>query len=248
MATVYATIYIQKQFQQKTENPQYMNENEIPRDKLSKRVGSQKHANQTTEIAYAEIERIAQVLELEPTTADLAKSIYHRSIKGSFVESRAIGGVAAASVYAAARVENQARTLDEVADAASATSLPTTCIPAKSILARIHADMKKELGLNTGIVDPKSYVPRFASELELSTEVVAKAEELIDMLPEDKQAGNSPVSIAAGAVYSASLLLNERVTQKEMTAVTDVSHGTIRSHYHQLIENAGIVESPENEE
>jgi transcription initiation factor TFIIB len=44
------------------------------------------------------------------------------------------------------------------------------------------------------------------------------------------------VGLAAAAVYAASLLTNEKVTQSEVSEVANISEVTIRNRYHELLE------------
>jgi transcription initiation factor TFIIB len=48
--------------------------------------------------------------------------------------------------------------------------------------------------------------------------------------------GKSPVGLAAAAIYAASLLCNEKVTQGEVSEVANISEVTIRNRYHELLE------------
>jgi len=48
--------------------------------------------------------------------------------------------------------------------------------------------------------------------------------------------GKSPVGLAAAAIYAASLLCNEKVTQNEVSEVANISEVTIRNRYHELLE------------
>jgi transcription initiation factor TFIIB len=90
-------------------------------------------------------------------------------------------------------------------------------------------------------VDPKKYVPRFCSELELSELVESKANEIIDMTAEaGLLSGKSPTGFAAAAIYAASLLCNEKKTQREIAQVAQVTEVTIRNRYQEQIEAIGI--------
>ena len=44
------------------------------------------------------------------------------------------------------------------------------------------------------------------------------------------------MGLAAAAVYAASLLTNEKVTQSEVSEVASISEVTIRNRYHELLE------------
>jgi len=92
-------------------------------------------------------------------------------------------------------------------------------------------------------VNPKKYVPRFCSELELSEEVQVKANEIIDTTTEKGLlSGKSPTGYAAAAIYAASLLCNEKKTQREVSDVAQVTEVTIRNRYQEQIEAMGIHE------
>ncbi|MFB6134495.1 MAG: transcription initiation factor IIB 3, partial [Halanaeroarchaeum sp.] len=101
--------------------------------------------------------------------------------------------------------------------------------------------ISQELGLEMKPVDPKKYVPRFCSELQLSEEVQAKAKEIIDTTAEQGLlSGKSPTGFAAAAIYAASLLCNEKKTQREVADVAQVTEVTIRNRYQEQIEAMGI--------
>ncbi len=88
---------------------------------------------------------------------------------------------------------------------------------------------------------PEKYVPRFCSELELSEEVQTKANEIIEKTAEEGLlSGKSPTGYAAAAIYAASLLCNEKKTQREVADVAQVTEVTIRNRYQEQIEAMGI--------
>ncbi len=82
-----------------------------------------------------------------------------------------------------------------------------------------------------------SYVPRFASDLDLSDETELRARDLLTTAKEKGiHSGKSPVGLAAAAVYAAALLTNEQVTQNDVSEVASISEVTIRNRYHELLE------------
>ena len=56
--------------------------------------------------------------------------------------------------------------------------------------------------------------------------------------------GKSPVGLAAAAIYAASLLTNEKVTQSEVSEVANISEVTIRNRYHELLEAEEQIQVP----
>ncbi|MFQ3318235.1 MAG: transcription initiation factor TFIIB [Natronomonas sp.] len=178
--------------------------------------------------ALGEIDRMASAIGLPENVRETASVIYRRALSDDLLPGRSIEGVATASLYAAARQAGTPRSLDEVARVSRVE---------KSEIARTYRYVVRELGLEIQPADPKSYVPRFASELEMSDEAERRARQLLDSAQEAGiHSGKSPVGLAAAAVYAASLLTNEKVTQEAVSEVADISEVTIRNRYHELLE------------
>ncbi|MFB6084106.1 MAG: transcription initiation factor IIB family protein [Halorientalis sp.] len=178
--------------------------------------------------ALGEIDRMASALGLPENVRETASVIYRRALDEDLLPGRSIEGVSTASLYAAARKAGTPRSLDEI-DAVSRVD--------KDEIARTYRYVVRELNLEIQPADPESYVPRFASDLDLSEEVERRARELLSSAKEKGvHSGKSPVGLAAAAVYAASLLANEKVTQSEVSEVASISEVTIRNRYHELLE------------
>ncbi|WP_254763963.1 transcription initiation factor IIB [Natrinema marinum] len=178
--------------------------------------------------ALGEIDRMASALGLPDNVRETSSVIYRRALEEDLLPGRSIEGVATASLYAAARQAGTPRSLDEI----SAVSRVE-----KDEVARTYRYVIRELGLEVQPADPESYVPRFASELELSDETERRARSLLSTAKESgAHSGKSPVGLAAAAVYAAALLTNEKVTQNEVGEVASISEVTIRNRYKELLE------------
>ena len=178
--------------------------------------------------ALGEIDRMASALGLPENVRETASVIYRRALDEDLLPGRSIEGVATSALYAAARQAGTPRSLDEI----SAVSRV-----GKDEIARTYRYVVRELSLEIQPADPESYVPRFASDLDLPEEVERRARELLSTAKEQGvHSGKSPVGLAAAAVYAASLLANEKVTQSEVSEVANISEVTIRNRYHELLE------------
>jgi transcription initiation factor TFIIB len=178
--------------------------------------------------ALGEIDRMASALGLPESVRETASVIYRRALDEDLLPGRSIEGVATSSLYAAARQAGTPRSLDEITAVSRVD---------KDEIARTYRYVVRELGLEVKPADPESYVPRFASDLELSEEVERRARELLSNAKrQGVHSGKSPVGLAAAAVYAASLLSNEKVTQNEVSEVANISEVTIRNRYHELLE------------
>ena len=183
--------------------------------------------------ALGEIDRMASALGLPENVRETASVIYRRALDEDLLPGRSIEGVATASLYAAARQAGVPRSLDEVERVSRVEKMELT---------RTYRYVIRELNLEVKPADPESYVPRFASDLELSDEVERRARELIESARTDGLlSGKSPVGLAAAAVYASALLCNEKVTQSEVSEVADISEVTIRNRYKELLEAGEVV-------
>jgi transcription initiation factor TFIIB len=186
--------------------------------------------------ALGEIDRMASALGLPENVRETASVIYRRALDEDLLPGRSIEGVATAALYAAARQAGTPRSLDEI----SAVSRVE-----KDEIARTYRYVVRELSLEIQPADPESYVPRFASDLGLSDEAERRARDLLKTAKEQGvHSGKSPVGLAAAAVYAASLLTNEKVTQSEVSEVANISEVTIRNRYHELLEAEEKVQVP----
>jgi len=178
--------------------------------------------------ALGEIDRMASALGLPENVRETASVIYRRALDEDLLPGRSIEGVATSALYAAARQAGTPRSLDEIAAVSRV---------AKDEIARTYRYVVRELSLEIQPADPESYVPRFVSDLGLPEEVERRARQLLNTAKEQGvHSGKSPVGLAAAAVYAASLLANEKVTQSEVSEVANISEVTIRNRYHELLE------------
>ncbi len=180
--------------------------------------------------ALGEIDRMASALGLPDNVRETASVIYRRSLDEDLLPGRSIEGVATAALYAAARQANTPRSLDEITEVSRVDKMELT---------RTYRYVVRELNLEVQPADPKQYVARFVSDLDLSEEVDRTARDLLGRARDRGiHSGKSPVGLAAAAVYAASLLTNEKVTQNQVSEVADVSEVTIRNRYKELLEAA----------
>ena len=178
--------------------------------------------------ALGEIDRMASALGLPETVRETASVIYRRALAEDLLPGRSIEGVATAALYAAARQASTPRSLDEVSRVSRVDRMELT---------RTYRYIIRELNLEVKPADPRSYVPRFVSDLGLSEDTERRARQLLEAARDTGiTSGKSPVGLAAAAVYAAALLSNEKVTQTQVSEVADISEVTIRNRYKELLE------------
>ncbi|MFQ3294563.1 MAG: transcription initiation factor TFIIB [Halobacteriales archaeon] len=177
--------------------------------------------------ALGEIDRMASALGLPKAVRETASVIYRRALKEDLLPGRSIEGISTASLYAAVRMENVPRSIDDFAG--------VTRVDEESF-KRAYRYIVRELDLEIGPTDPEKYLPRFVSALDVSSETESLARELLETSREaNVHSGKSPVGLAAAAIYAAGRLTNEHVTQSEIADVADVSEVTIRNRYQEML-------------
>ena len=188
------------------------------------RISSKRERNQV--YAFTEIRRITSVLSLPDRIRDHACSLFRSAQSADLLPGRSLEGFASACVYAACRVARVSRTVGEVADVAKATEDEQTTA---------YDAINRELGLPVGPIDPAEYVPRFASQLDLSGEVERRARDYVTEAVEDGIAvGRNPSGVAAACLYTAGRDVGSGVTQQEAADVAGVTPVTLRSTYQEL--------------
>ena len=200
--------------------------------KWQERIRTKDAGERNLQFALSEIDRMASALGVPRSVREVASVIYRRALDEDLIRGRSIEGVATAALYAACRKEGIPRSLEEIADVSRVD---------RKEIGRTYRYVSQELSLEMEPVDPKKYVPRFVSELDLGEEVQTKANEIIDVTAEKGLlSGKSPTGYAAAAIYAASLLCNEKKTQREVADVAQVTEVTIRNRYQEQIEAMGI--------
>jgi transcription initiation factor TFIIB len=189
------------------------------------RIGDAVDRNLT--FALGEIERMTAHLGLPNDVKEAACHIYRKAVEERLIRGRSIEGVAAAALYAACRQWRIPRTLDEIAEVSRVS---------KKEIGRSYRFIIRQL-MKTPSSSPVDYIPRFASELGLSGEVETKAIEILKKsAPYGLTSGRGPTGVAAAALYIATVLCNERRTQREIANVARVTEVTVRNRYKEIAE------------
>ena len=185
-------------------------------------------------LAMAELRRVASFLSLPSVIRDEASRIYNYVLQRGLVRGRSMESVIAACIYAACRSYNIPRTLDEIAGASDVE---------RKEIGRTYRFIVRKLKIKVTPSSPKDYISRFASILHLtpksqndSLKILKKAD-IVELT-----SGRGPAGIAAAALYVASLLNDEKRTQREVADVAGITEVTIRNRYKELIERLKLEE------
>ena len=177
--------------------------------------------------ALGEIDRMASALGVPDSTRETAGVIYRRALDDGLLPGRAIESVATAALYAASRMEDSPRSIDEVSTVSRVEQLR---------VERAYRHVSRELGLEIAPTDPRAFIGRIASELDCTDATEREARRLAGTAVErGVHSGKHPVSVAAGALYAAATLCDESLRQADIARVADVSEMTIRNRYPEIL-------------
>jgi transcription initiation factor TFIIB len=176
----------------------------------------------------SEVRRVTSALELPRSVRGQACALYRTAAGENLIVGRSIEAVAAASVYAVCRCVGLPRTFDEVSEVAAV---------APKRVSNAYGVLNRELELPTMPEMPADYVPRLASEHDLSASTRQRA---VTLAREANNAGIgigcNPTGFAAACVYQATRETDERVTQTSLAELSSVTPVTIRAQWNTLRE------------
>ena len=182
--------------------------------------------------ALNNLSRKSSNLNLPRDIRELASSIYRKAVDNHLIRGRTIEGVVSASIYIACRKYNLPRTLAEISEVSELS---------KKELGRVYRFIANKLNIKLAPTSPGDYIPRFASELNLSEKIQVKSLEIIGQSRKKGLViGKGPNGFAAAALYIASQQLGERRTQKDIADVAGVTEVTLRNRYKEISENLNL--------
>ena len=183
--------------------------------------------------ALSEIDRLISQMGLKNGVKELAAMLYRKLIVKRLVRSRSIDALAAASIYAALRLRRIPRSLKEISQYSHLHW---------KVIGRYYRLLVQKLQLRMPVPDPLNYVPKLITKLELPGVMQTKVFEVLQMAKDHEGliTGRDPRGLAAGAIYIASILTENRVTQREIAAAAGVTEVTVRNRYKELVRELGI--------
>ncbi|WP_129112918.1 transcription initiation factor IIB [Halegenticoccus tardaugens] len=192
------------------------------------RIRTQNSGERNLQFALSEIDRMASALGVPDSVREVASVIYRRALKRDLIRGRSIEAVATGALYAAIRQEGIPHSLGEVSNVSRVE---------RTEIGRAYRNVSNELGLGLPPTDPREFLPRYCSELELDDAVERRAHSILTrVMDEGRHSGKAPAGVAAASVYLAGLLYNSKRTQQEVADAANVTVVTIRHRYHEQLE------------
>lgn len=176
--------------------------------------------------AFTRIKHVVSRKSLPKQIRDYACSLFRSAQNEDLLRGRSIEGFVAACLYAACRIESLSRTIDEITEASHSSP--------EEFQAAYDA-LNRDLGLPVEPTHPREYLPRYANQLGLSSDIERRAHELADRTEaEGILNGRNPSGIAAACLYTAAKENDLSLTQREAASVASVTPVTLRTTYQKL--------------
>jgi transcription initiation factor TFIIB len=196
--------------------------------KWQERIRTKDAGERNLQFALSEIDRMASALGVPRPVREIASVMYRRALTEDLIRGRSIEGISTAVLYAACRQEEIPRSLNEMTNVARVENKE---------IARTYRYISQQLNLELQPIDPKQYIPRFCSKLDVCEEVLKTANDILDIAAQQGLlSGKSPTGVAAAAIYAASLCCDEQTTQASVASVAQVSTVTIRNRYQEQMD------------
>ena len=177
-------------------------------------------------IATTELKRISSNLNLPNHVKEEAMRLYIEAFKRKLLRGRSINAMVAACLYLACRKKEIPRTLQEILDESS--------VSGKDV-KRSVSTLIRELNLKTQSTDPVALIPRYISDLRLDSEIEELTTKILTtFISNFSISGKDPKGLCAGAIYLASKIRNNDLTQQEIVNSIGITEVTLRSRYKEL--------------
>ena len=194
--------------------------------KLDNRSTTHNSIDKNLKQALSELLKMKEKLSLSDNVSEKAAYIYRKVLERKLVRGRSITAMIASSLYAACRQTETPRTLKEVSSTINVT---------KKELSGCYRLIVKELDLKMPIIDSVSCIGKIGSITKLSEKTKRYAMNILKQAEKERiLSGKEPMGLAASALYLASLVTEEHITQKTMAEASGVTEVTIRNRCKNL--------------
>ena len=192
------------------------------------------HASQDRNLSQAmdELQRLSEKLHISSSVQEMAAVIYRKALNKGLVKGRSIAAIVAGSLYAACRFTKTPRTLKEIAEAS---------LRDQKEISRAYRIVVKNLQMEMPIDDPIDYATKIAEKAGASSDVEGLATKIIrDAKNKHATMGKDPSGLAAAALYIASKLKKEKITQKHLAKAAGSTEVTVRNRTKDLMKRLDL--------
>jgi transcription initiation factor TFIIB len=183
--------------------------------------------------AFILLDAISSKLGLPESVVEETAYLFRKIAARKILSGRSTSAMLCATIYITCRITDTPRTLQDVVDAGNIK---------KKVLQRTYRFLAKELDLSPEAYSPSEFVARISKGLTLSQKTQRLAFKILDLCAK-KQVSTSknPMAMAAAAVYLASTITVERVSQLKISKISGISAVTIRERKKEIVMKIGDV-------
>lgn len=192
-------------------------------------IRSKFHASQDRNLmmAMGELRLLSEKLHIPSSVQEMAAVIYRKALDRGLVKGRSIAAIVAGSLYAACRFTKTPRTLKEITEAS---------LRGQKEISRAYRLVIQNLQMEMPIDDPMDYATKIAEKAGVSSDVEGLAIKIIrDAKNNHATMGKDPSGLAAAALYIASRLKKEKITQKRLAKAAGSTEVTVRNRTKGLV-------------
>ena len=183
--------------------------------------------------AFILLDAISSKLALPESVVEETAYLFRKIAARKILAGRSTSAMLCATIYITCRITDTPRTLQDVVEAGNIK---------KKVLQRTYRFLAKELDLSPEAYSPSEFVTRIAKGLTLSEKTQRLAFKILDLCAK-KQVSTSknPMAMAASAVYLASTITSESVSQLKISKISGISAVTIRERKKEIVMKIGDV-------
>jgi transcription initiation factor TFIIB len=183
--------------------------------------------------AFILLDAISSKLALPESVVEETAYLFRKIAARKILAGRSTSAMLCATIYITCRITDTPRTLQDVVEAGNIK---------KKVLQRTYRFLAKELDLSPEAYSPSEFVTRIAKGLTLSEKTQRLAFKILDLCAK-KQVSTSknPMAMAASAVYLASTITGESVSQLKISKISGISAVTIRERRKEIVMKIGDV-------
>ena len=195
---------------------------------LAKKIGiidKRQKIDRTKLTGTYEINRICDKMSLTSLVRQNATNFFIECKNRKLLTGRKTREFAAACVYVSYRKEGYPKNFNEFQEITNTT---------RSVLISYSNVIKRELEIVLKIMSPEQYLPMIIYGImpPPSLKVQKKAQNILAKYLEKQ--GKNPKILAAGALYFASVLSNESISEKEIAIAAKISEVSVRKRYQEM--------------
>jgi len=171
-------------------------------------------------IARSKLKEIGLELHVDKTVLNKAQEIFSRAEEKGILRGRPALDVAYAALFAACRASKIPITTTEISRICGVNSKK---------LFRLYRTLQKFLGLTVPTLGPECFISKYSQHLPISQETIKLAMSMAESTKKSLSLQRSPVVVAATAVYIANVKQNERLSQKQIARIFEITSASIRN-------------------